>query len=772
MRDTIKLTSIGNVSFHQEMRERNNLAGTKIEDVLSNSEYNILLESGAFDKPKDVKNRPVFSAIPVPDEGVAINYDLSHWEVFENNVWKLFVQMNFDYVNKGKIGIALDNGEYFGTNGLFINSDFVFLCKTLYAPKASGQDIESPNLRNQIVEWMKNFSLACDYLTSEYLEFKDKRIVPLIVTRGYKVSNEAKEKLKDSHNVYFINDRFVDELDRIAGKNGNFARTVLCQELFKGEPLPYQVPSFNALMEEIDGAKVYSFFANAKDVVDTMYVHRRLPQDTGFAMAYQRMVKPDKVQDIGKYLEATASFFPNSIVVAVEGGNFEQIDGNMGRLNLPNIYGNMWIIDGQHRLYGSAFSNTDKPISICAIEGLDGMIQAKQFTSINSNQTKVSGDLIWDLKGELFRDALYDSSGTKENETMCRQYYVSNVWKAVNQNPNSPLSSRIKIPSQTPSEVLGLGSMCRYLDDQNIWKSGVLIRKNHPDEVLVDVERLLVTMFKAMNEKMPDEWAKKTNKTKDKNWLLISYSMEIICKLFKDACLYFSSAENYSEDWLSDEDSQALMYRFGTEISDMIISEDYGFSAGEKDIRKAGNQSLRKDFYTDIVIGLRETSPTFFSPEFAPGVGFEDYTSLKISNKTKRRLEELEFKLRAACIAVLELEGPKKITKYINSKYQNTIEQGLEQEKNWSDISIFTEEKKFEYLSLTQLFEIMIKRFDKFNFTVKKSFMVERFEKVQLIRNAIAHPRDFPSHNAKKAWLVALDQISDWFKDMTLKEDI
>lgn len=772
MRDTIRLTTVGDVSFHQEMRERNNLAGTKIEDVLSNSEYNILLESGAFDKPKGVKNRPVFSAIPVPDEGVAINYDLSHWEVFENNVWKLFVQMNFDYVNKGKIGITLDNGEYFGANGLFINSDFVFLCKTLYATKTNGQDIESPNLRNQIVEWMKNFSPACDYLTSEYLEFKDKRIVPLIVTRGYKVSNEAKEKLKDSHNVYFINDRFVDELDRIAGKNGNFARTVLCQELFKGEPLPYQVPSFNALMEEIDGAKVYSFFANAKDVVDTMYVHRRLPQDTGFAMAYQRMVKPDKVQDIGQYLQATASFFPNSIVVAVKGENFEQIDGNMGKLTLPNIYGNMWIIDGQHRLYGSAFSSTDKPISICALEGLDGMLQAKQFTSINSNQTKVSGDLIWDLKGELFRDALYDSSGTKENETMCRQYYVSNVWKAVNQNPNSPLSSRIKIPSQTPSEVLGLGAMCKNLDDSTIWKPGVLVRKSQPDDVVSDVETLLVTMFNAMNESIPDEWAKQTKKTKDKNWLLISYSMDVICKLFKDACLYFSSAQNYSEDWLSDEDSQALMYRFGKEISDMIISEDYGFFAGEKNIRKAGNASQRKDFYTDIVIGLRETSPSFFSPEFAPGVGFEDYTSLKISNKTKRRLEELEFKLRDACIAALELEGSKKITKYLNSKYQNAIQQGLDQEKNWSDISIFTEEKKFEYLTLTQLFEIMIKRFDKFNFTVKKSFMIERFEKVQLIRNAIAHPRDFPSHNAKKAWLVSLDQISDWFKDMTLKEDI
>ena len=32
----------------------------------------------------------------------------------------------------------------------------------------------------------------------------------------------------------------------------------------------------------------------------------------------------------------------------------------MGKLTMPNIYGNMWIIDGRViRLYGSAFSNTD-----------------------------------------------------------------------------------------------------------------------------------------------------------------------------------------------------------------------------------------------------------------------------------------------------------------------------------------------------------------------------------------------------------------------------
>ena len=88
---------------------------------------------------------------------------------------------------------------------------------------------------------------------------------------------------------------------------------------------------------------------------------------------------------------------------------------------------------------------------------------------------------------------------------------------------------------------------------------------------------------------------KKTNKTKDKNWLLISYSMEIICKLFKDACLYFSSVQNYSDDWLSDEDSQALMYRFGmSKFVDMIIMKITDFLLAKKDIRKALEQSITK----------------------------------------------------------------------------------------------------------------------------------------------------------------------------------
>lgn len=240
---------------------------------------------------------------------------------------------------------------------------------------------------------------------------------------------------------------------------------------------------------------------------------------------------------------------------------------------------------------------------------------------------------------------------------------------------------------------------------------------------------------------------------------------------FVDFVLYLATTDSNRQTWLSMDESASLMSGFGHDVAEAMLNDDYGFFADEKDVRKAGNASVRREYYTDLVICLRDLYPGKYSPEFAPGVGYEDYTSLAISRKIKRRVEQIEFDLRRACIEALELEGPKKITKYLNSTYQNTIAQGLEQEKNWGDVSLFTEEKKFEYLSLSQLFEIMTKRFSKFQFTVKKSLLEQRFNDVKLIRNAIAHPRDFPSHNAKRSWIASLDQVEEWFKQMVLKEN-
>ena len=65
----------------------------------------------------------------------------------------------------------------------------------------------------------------------------------------------------------------------------------------------------------------------------------------------------------------------------------------------------------------------------------------------------------------------------------------------------------------------------------------------------------------------------------------------------------------------------------------------------------------------------------------------------------------------------------------------------------------------------------MLSRYSKFSFKVRKNLLDERFKDVLLIRNMIAHPRDFPNHNAKKSWISSLDQTEEWFKQMVINEN-
>ena len=224
----------------------------------------------------------------LPNNQVSVSYKLPYWEAFENSVWRLFIQMKFGSFNRDKFGIKVDESKYFGASGLFADDNIVFMTKVIYKAKTGGLDTSSSTLYGDISNWMDGFQDAAGFLQRQFTELENKKFVPLVVTRGYQVSQQEKEELREALGVYVINDRFVQELDRIAGKNGDFAKTVLCQNCLEVSHCrtsqtiqrPYGI---NRRSEGI------LIFANASEVVDTVYVHRRLPQDTGFAMAYQRM---------------------------------------------------------------------------------------------------------------------------------------------------------------------------------------------------------------------------------------------------------------------------------------------------------------------------------------------------------------------------------------------------------------------------------------------------------------------------------------------------
>ena len=95
-------------------------------------------------------------------------------------------------------------------------------------------------------------------------------------------------------------------------------------------------------------------------------------------------------------------FFPGALVVSIdskgEGVLFEdsaQTDNassKMGILSLPAKYRSVYVIDGQHRLYGYSDSSPiiDTVIPVVAFVDLDSKEQVKMFMDINENQKKVS----------------------------------------------------------------------------------------------------------------------------------------------------------------------------------------------------------------------------------------------------------------------------------------------------------------------------------------------------------------------------------------------
>src|SRR5439155_9041024 len=74
-----------------------------------------------------------------------------------------------------------------------------------------------------------------------------------------------------------------------------------------------------------------------------------------------------------------------------------------GKLTLPGQYGSAWVIDGQHRLYGFAFSKRGKKhvIPVLAYENLPATEEMRLFVDINCEQVKVSRGLLNEIYANL-----------------------------------------------------------------------------------------------------------------------------------------------------------------------------------------------------------------------------------------------------------------------------------------------------------------------------------------------------------------------------------
>jgi DGQHR domain-containing protein len=179
--------------------------------------------------------------------------------------------------------------------------------------------------------------------------------------------------------------------------------------------------------------------------------------------AYQRSVDSKRLPKIRRFIQSDhiGRMFPNNIVANIPIGSSVSIDDtgeSLARLTLPNEYGALWIIDGQHRLLSLARCDSEEwkglgsyPFLVTAYKGLRNRDQAKLFFAINDEQTGINPNLICYILSRLLEDkegaAAYVSLRLQDVEL-----FEKGIYSGVGKRSGRWLNLKLFVDSLCPSQ--------------------------------------------------------------------------------------------------------------------------------------------------------------------------------------------------------------------------------------------------------------------------------------------------------------------------------
>lgn len=191
-----------------------------------------------------------------------------------------------------------------------------------------------------------------------------------------------------------------------------------------GTDTDIRIPAIEA---EQPGGKYYLCAMNPADLLRIGYVFRRSKMKT---MAYQRIVRPRKIESMAAFIQKTGASVPNNVIMTIDPAlsQYVHYDHNSRILTIPGSYCSAWIVDGQHRLYGFARTRYEDQVTgnrfripVVVFKQLDTKKQTAMFVDINSNQKSIDPTLLADLSTvlkDLSRKETWPSMlGERLNET-------------------------------------------------------------------------------------------------------------------------------------------------------------------------------------------------------------------------------------------------------------------------------------------------------------------------------------------------------------------
>ena len=555
--------------------------------------------------------------------------DLEDWEFFENRVWLLFHRFEESENNKLVNFLSISNegsivqwgsggGQSQQIDGFFVSNSISFITESFTgSSRAIGEKI------NDFSDWKNRLIVDAGIkrtnLSNPSIDFTSKYFIWILFTKNK--PNESQIQQAERAGIKIIDERKIEYMENLLNVYGadysnlaftNFVKDVIGERVPTGNNV--RIPAIRYKYGEGTGSSTkycYSAVVKPDDIMDLCSViHRKAGLDLD--QSYQRFVATSRLGKIKEFVDEESpdkiSQFSNNLILCSEsldeGGSRSftlapqehQADnsrnaGKVGILNLPSVFGDLHIIDGQHRLFGyNKAQNKDKHyVNVLIFNHQMSLLQQMNvFKDINENQKKLNSNLKW----ELYEHTL-DNNDIKQQISA---FFNKNLIDS-----NFSLYKRVQVGTSIQKE--GKGPLALSL--LNICQEMTRYKRENTTSVLFDylyslfdegekdikTMKLLNGFCNALKENSPQDWDMNSHGLiLSGNFFrgLLRVLREILWTWEQDATL----SSKLSDIDNIDNHFKSFLLPFNEYVNQFDLSGDYEESKKNKSDVKTGNNFL------------------------------------------------------------------------------------------------------------------------------------------------------------------------------------
>lgn len=441
----------------------------------------------------------------------------SHDVMLEDRLWCLFQKMGYKNINGEKFNIIFTRDD--GTKGK--KQIDVFACDEETALVVECKSKENRGRRTLQKDIHETRCLQ-HYIRKSIFKYFEGRPLPKIVwiyaTDNIIWSDPDVERASDS-GIIIITENELQYFEAFLKHMGPAGRYQILSEFLKNQKIPgmpdVKIPGIKG---KIGNETFYSFVTTPRALLKISFVNHQAFNHPDGKPAYQRMVSPNRIKDIGLFIK-NGGYFPTNILVNFIDppkfsplSNKENTDPNIkfGWIELPKKYRSAWIIDGQHRLYGYSHLEDeylDQNLFVLGFDNMDTRKEADLFITINHKQKSVPKSLLDSLLADI-------RMGSDDPKVALRAL-SSAIVRSLNSDNTSPFFRRFALPGVPPesNQNLTISEAVNGLSRSSL--VGKVINNSiapgpfsaaTDEDTVVRTRKIFNGYFEALRISNPDRW--------------------------------------------------------------------------------------------------------------------------------------------------------------------------------------------------------------------------------------------------------------------------